>query len=301
MSGESGYRAGFVAIVGRPNVGKSTLLNHLLKEKVAIVSDKPQTTRNRLRGILSEERYQIVFVDTPGIHEPRDEINRYMVQEATATLREVDFILFLVEPSHSLGKQDLRVGNLLEDTQLPVFLLVNKVDVFSREAVGAARDLWGKRFPSMKIFPVSARTGKGVQGVLDRVVRALPEGAPFFPPDQIADQPVRFLCAELIREKVFRLTGEEVPYAVAVEVTSFREPVQDPDGPICIDANIHVERPSQKGILIGKGGGMIKRVGSEARRDMEALLGARVYLNLWVKVTRGWRNDPKSLRWLGYR
>jgi GTP-binding protein Era len=301
MSGESGYRAGFVAIVGRPNVGKSTLLNLLLKEKVAIVSDKPQTTRNRMRGILSKERFQIVFVDTPGIHQPRDEINRYMVQEATATLREVDLVLFLVEASRSLGKQDLRVGSLMEDTHLPVFLLINKVDISSRETVAAAKDLWRKRFPAMKIFSVSARTGKGVPGVLDQVVGALPEGAPFFPPDQIADQPVRFLCAELIREKVFRLTGEEVPYAVAVEVTSFREPVQDPSGPIFIDANIHVERPSQKGIIIGKGGAMIKRVGSEARRDMEALLGARVHLNLWVKVTRGWRNDPKSLRWLGYR
>jgi len=301
MSGTSESRAGFVAIVGRPNVGKSTLLNFLLKEKVAIVSDKPQTTRNRLRGILTEEGFQIVFVDTPGIHQPRDEINRYMVQEATNTLREVDAALFVAEPSRSLGKQDLRVGGLLQEAGLPVFLLINKIDVFSAEVVSVTRGLWRTRFPAWKSFAVSARTGKGVAQVLERVVRTLPEGPPFFPPDQVADQPVRFLCAELIREKVFRLTGEEVPYAVAVEVTSFREPVRDGDGPISIDANIHVERASQKGILIGKGGAMIKRVGSEARRDMEALLGARVYLNLWVKVTRGWRNDPKSLRWLGYR
>jgi len=301
MSGGDETRAGFVAIVGRPNVGKSTLLNFLLKEKVAIVSDKPQTTRNRLRGILTEERHQIVFVDTPGIHRPRDEINRYMVQEATASLREVDAALFVVEPARSLGKQDLQVGSLIWEAGLPVFLLVNKVDAFSRDVVAVTRDLWRERFPSWEIFPVSARTGEGLPQVLDRVVETLPEGPPFFPPDQVADQPVRFLCAELIREKVFRLTGEEVPYAVAVEVTSFREPVEDSGGPIAIDANIHVERASQKGILIGKGGAMIKQVGSDARRDMEALLGARVYLNLWVKVTRGWRNDPKSLRWLGYR
>jgi len=301
MSGKAGHRAGFVAIVGRPNVGKSTLLNLLLQEKVAIVSDKPQTTRNRLRGILSGKGFQIVFVDTPGIHDPRDEINRFMVQEATNALSEVDVVLFLVEASLSLGKQDLRVARLLEETRLPVFLLLNKVDAASRETVSAARELWGKRFPGMRILPISAQTGKGVQAVLDGVLRCVPEGDAFFPPDQVADQPVRFLCAEMIREKVFQLTGEEVPYAVAVEVTSFREPEKDPAGPIFIDADIHVERPSQKGILIGKGGAMIKRVGSAARQDMEALLGNKVVLNLWVKVTRGWRNDPKSLRRFGYR
>jgi GTPase len=301
MNGEKGFRSGFAAIVGSPNVGKSTLLNLLLREKVAIVSDKPQTTRNRMRGILTEEGFQVVFVDTPGIHEPRDEINRYMVQEATASLREVDLVLFLVEPSRNIGRGDLRVGKLLEDLPVPVFLLINKVDMVSEEIVGAASEACRKQFPGRKIFPVSARTGRGVQEVLEDLVRTLPEGGPLFPTDQVADQPVRFLCAELIREKVFHLTGQEVPYAVAVEVTSFREPKEDPSGLVSIDANIHVERPSQKAILIGKGGAMIREVGSMARRDMEVLLGAKVYLNLWVKVTRGWRNDPKTLRWLGYR
>ncbi len=300
MSREKNHRAGFVAIVGRPNVGKSTMLNHLLKEKVAIVSDKPQTTRDRIRGIFTGEGFQIVFVDTPGIHRARDEINRYMVQAATRTLREVDLILFLVEPTRNIGREDRLVSELLGGVDTPIFLLINKVDAATDEMVEAAAAAWRERFPSTKHFPVSARTGKGVEAVLERVVRNLPEGPAFFPEDQIADQPVRFLCAELIREKVFHLTGEEVPYAVAVEILSFREPVEDPDGPIHIEANIHVERPSQKGIIIGKGGAMIKKVGTLARKDMEILLGAKVYLNLWVKVTRGWRNDPKSLRWLGY-
>ena len=301
MNSHGGYRAGFVAIVGRPNVGKSTLLNLFIEEKVSIVSEKPQTTRNRLRGILTGPGYQIVFVDTPGIHTPRDGINRFMVEEATAALREVDLVLFLVEPSLHLGKQDLRVARLLEEARLPVFLLINKVDTVAPETLAGAGACWRERFPAMRIHPVSARTGKGVQEVLEHVVGFLPEGEAFFPPDQVADRPVRFLCAEMIREKVFCLTGEEVPYAVAVEVTSFREPVEDPSGPVFIDANIHVERTSQKGILIGKGGAMIKRVGTEARRDMESLLGNKVVLNLWVKVTRGWRNDPKSLRRFGYR
>ena len=300
MTGLSAHRAGFAAILGRPNVGKSTLLNHLLREKVAIVSDKPQTTRNRIRGILTEEGWQIVFIDTPGIHRARDEINRYMVQAATNTLKEVDLILFLVEPVRSMGKGDVAVGRLIEEAGTPALLVINKTDTVSEETVAESRRLFGRRFPSMEVHAVSALEGHGTEELLKAAVKRLPEGPAFFPPDQIADQPVRFLCAELIREKVFELTGEEVPYAVAVEILSFREPAEEGGGIIRIDANIHVDRPSQKGILIGRGGGMVKEVGTLARKDMEALLGARVHLNLWVKVTRGWRNDPNKLKWLGY-
>ena len=297
----SGFCSGFVAIVGRPNVGKSTLLNYLLQEKIAIVSDKPQTTRNQIRGILSQDTYQIVFIDTPGIHRARDEINRYMVQAAKSTFQEVDLILFLVEASSSLGKGDRMIGQALENEETPVLLVVNKMDTVTEEEGKAAVEQYRRGFPEAEVYPISALRGEGVESLLDRIVGSLPEGGPFFPVDQLADQPVRFLCAEMIREKVFNFTGEEIPYAVAVEIFSFKESAQDPLGLISIDANLHVERSSQKGISIGKKGQMLKNIGTAARRDMEALLGTRVFLKLWVKVTKGWRNDPKSLRWLGYR
>ncbi len=298
---EDGFCSGFVAIVGRPNVGKSTLLNCLLEEKIAIVSDKPQTTRNQIRGILSQDTYQIVFIDTPGIHEARDEINRYMVQAARSTFKEVDLILFMVDASHRIGKGDRMIGQAVEKEETPVLLLVNKMDTVSLEDGGAVVEQYRREFPETETYPLSALTGEGVKSLLSRIVEGLPEGGPFFPPDQLADQPVRFLCAEMIREKVFNFTGEEIPYAVAVEIFSFKESAQGPSGLISIDANLHVERSSQKGILIGKNGQMLKKIGTAARKDMEDFLGTKVFLKLWVKVTKGWRNDPKSLRWLGYR
>ncbi len=298
---KDGFRSGFVAIVGRPNVGKSTLLNLLLKEKVSIVSDKPQTTRNEIKGILTENDFQIVFLDTPGIHKAKDEINRYMVQRALATFHEVDLILFVVEPADRLGKGDQYIGKILEEVDTPVFLLINKMDLLTKKKGKMAKRLYREWFPSKEIFPVSALMGHGVDGLVERIVNQLPEGHPYFPVDEFTDQPLRFLSAELIREKVFLFLGDEVPYAVAVEVTSFREDALDASGLIAIDADIHVERSSQKGILIGKGGQMLKKIGTEARRDMEALLGAKVFLNLWVKVSKGWRNDPKSLKRFGYK
>ena len=298
---QEGFRSGFVALVGRPNVGKSTLLNLLLKEKVSIVSDKPQTTRNEIKGILSENDYQVVFLDTPGIHKAKDEINRYMVQRALATFQEVDLILFIVEPADRLGKGDQYIGKILQEVNTPVFLIINKMDLSPGKKGKAVKEHYRKWFPTYEIFPISALKGHGVKGVVQRIVGRLPEGFPYFPTDELTDQPLRFICAELIREKVFQFLGEEVPYAVAVEITSFREETRETSGLVAIDADIHVERSSQKGILIGKGGQMLKKIGTEARRDMEALLGARVFLNLWVKVSKGWRNDPKSLKRFGYK
>ncbi len=298
------FRAGFAAIVGRPNVGKSTLLNLLLGEKVTIVSDRPQTTRNTIRGILTGPDYQIVFLDTPGIHKAKDEINRYMVRKALETFGEVDVILFMVEADADgggPGKGDLHIGRLLRDVETPVLLVINKMDRVRegsrKEAVEAFRRLW----PGWPAFPVSALTGEGVEALLEETVRRIPEGHPFFPADQVSDQPLRFLSAEMIREKVFLFTGDEVPYSVAVEIESFREDPDDPSGLVSIEATIHVERPSQKGILIGREGRMLKKIGTAAREDLERLIGAKVFLKLWVKVTRGWKNDPKSLRRLGYR
>ncbi len=298
---KDGFRSGFVAIIGRPNVGKSTLLNLILKEKVSIVSDKPQTTRNEIKGILTENDFQIVFLDTPGIHKAKDEINRYMVQKALATFHEVDLILFVVEPADKLGKGDQYIGKILEEVDTPAFLLINKMDLLTKKKGKMAKRLCREWFPGKEIFPISALKGHGVDGLVERIVNQLPEGHPYFPVDEFTDQPLRFLSAEMIREKVFLFLGEEVPYAVAVEVTSFREDARDASGLIAIDADIHVERSSQKGILIGKGGQMLKKIGTEARRDMEALLGAKVFLNLWVKVSKGWRNDPKSLKRFGYK
>jgi GTP-binding protein Era len=298
---EGGFRSGFVAIAGRPNVGKSTLLNALLKEKVAIVSDKPQTTRNTIRGILTGESYQIVFIDTPGIHKPRDEINRYMVRTALSTLREVDLVLFMVEPDDRIGKGDMHIGKALEEVRTPVLVLINKMDCLGEEDREPVVARCREAYPGRPLFPVSALRGEGLEAVLEGVVEKLPQGQPYFPPDQYTDQPLRFLSAEIIREKAFQFTGEEVPYAVAVEIVSYEEDSQNPEGLVSIEANLHVERPSQKGILIGKGGQMLKRIGTAARKDLEAIVGTRVYLKLWVKVSKGWRNDPKRLGFLGYR
>jgi GTP-binding protein Era len=298
---ELGFRSGFVAIVGRPNVGKSTLLNALLKEKVAIVSDKPQTTRNTIRGILTEVDYQVVFLDTPGIHKPKDAINQYMVRTALATLREVDLVLFMMEPDERIGKGDQYIGKALGEVKTPVFVVINKMDCVREKERAAVVERYRAAFPERQLFPVSALKGDGLEAVLERVIERLPEGHPYFPSDQYTDQPLRFLSAEIIREKAFQFTGEEVPYAVAVEIVSYKEDPSHPEGLVAIEANIHVERPSQKGILIGKGGQMLKRIGTAARKDLEALVGTKVFLRLWVKVTKGWRNDPKRLSNLGYR
>jgi len=299
--GGDGFRSGFVAIVGRPNVGKSTLLNALLKEKVAIVSDKPQTTRNTIRGILTEEAYQIVFLDTPGIHKPKDAINQYMVRTALSTLGEVDLVLFMMEPEERVGKGDQYIGKALGEVETPVLVVINKMDCVSERGRAAVVERYRAAFPERQLFPVSALRGEGLEAVLDGVIERLPEGHPYFPSDQYTDQPLRFLSAEIIREKAFQFTGEEVPYAVAVEIVSYKEDPLSPEGLVAIEANIHVERPSQKGILIGKGGQMLKRIGTAARKDLEALVGTKVFLRLWVKVTKGWRNDPKRLSNLGYR
>jgi GTP-binding protein Era len=299
--GKTGFRFGLVAVVGRPNVGKSTLVNRILGEKLAIISDKPQTTRNLIRGVFSRDDCQIVLIDTPGIHKAREQINRYMVQKALSTFQESDLILFLVEPAPALGKGDQVIGGLLSEVSTPIFLLVNKIDRVFGEEREEVLGFYRRAFPSMKLFPVSALKGEGVPDLIERIVALLPEGEPHFNPDEFTDQPIRFLCAELIREKVFRFTGEEIPYSVAVEVSSFQERPEDSSAPVYIEANLHVERPSQKGILIGQGGRMLKRIGTAARMEMERLLGVKVVLKLWVKVTRGWKNDPQTLRRLGYR
>ena len=294
MSDEKDFRSGFVAIVGRPNVGKSTLLNALLGEKLSITSDKPQTTRNRIRGILSRSGAQIVFIDTPGIHKPLHKMNELMVQTALRTYGEVDVILLLVEATERPGAGDRFIIETLARVNTPVFLLINKLDLVPKERLLPLIAEYSSLYPFVEIIPVSALKND-LGGLVDVVLKRMPAGPQYFPDDQLSDQPERFIVAEIIREKVFGLTKDEIPYSSAVIIEEMKE---EPDITRII-AVIYVERDSQKGILIGKGGEMLKRIGTLARQDAEKLLGVKVFLQLWVKVKKGWREDDRMLKNIG--
>lgn len=292
------FRSGFVSIIGRPNVGKSTLLNRILGEKIVITSDKPQTTRNRIKGILNITGAQIIFIDTPGIHRAKSLLNRYMVNEALASIREVDLILFLVDADSTAVGQETQILELLSEVRVPVILVLNKIDLVVKEALLEKIAGYARLYPFKEIVPVSAMSGDGVGRLVECVSASLSEGPLYFPDDILSDVPERFLVAEIIREKIFRLTCNEVPYSVAVEVESFKE---RPDGTlISIAATINVARDSQKGIIIGKRGAMLKNIGMEARREIEHLLDTRVFLELYVKVRRDWSEDPRMLKEMGY-
>ncbi|MFO7168563.1 MAG: GTPase Era [Chloroflexota bacterium] len=289
-------RSGFVAIVGRPNVGKSTLLNALLGQKVAIVSRKPQTTRTAIRGILNRPGAQIVFVDTPGIHQPRTRLGSYMVEQARRSIPDADVICFVVDISEPPRRLDRRIADLVRRARAPHLLVLNKVDRPTKhgaENLQAYRDLG----PWDMEVAISALRGEGLEALVDEIVKRLPEGTLLYPPDQVTDQSERELAAELVREQVLRHTEEEVPHSVAVEVEEWEEK----ERAIYIRMTIYVEKDSQKGILIGAGGAMLKKIGSAARRGIEAALGRQVFLDLWVKPRPHWRDDPSSLRWLGYQ
>jgi GTP-binding protein Era len=293
------FRSGYVALIGAPNVGKSTLLNQLLKEKISITAPKPQTTRNRVLGILSEPDCQVVFVDTPGIHNPRDQFNRILVDTALSTLSEVDTVCFLVDPSEG-GREinDFMIQNL-ERVKSPLVLAINKIDLMRDKGMLLPMiQKYSSLLPFEAVIPISALTGDGVGELLDEIKRLLPEGPRYFPEDYLTDQPERFFVSEIVREKIFRLLHEEVPYAVAVTVEKFSE---EPERNfIHIEATVNVERDSQKAIIIGKKGQMLKEIGSQARRDIEVLLGCRVYLGLFVRVQKNWRKDRRALQEFGY-
>lgn len=295
---ENPFRSGFVSIIGRPNVGKSTLLNRILGEKIVITSDKPQTTRNRIQGIHNVPGAQIVFIDTPGIHQARSRLNKYMVDVAVSSIREVDLILFLVEANQKPGEQEQEIIDVLAGATAPVFLVINKVDLTEKGAVLERIAAYKDRFPFREIVPVSAGTGDGVEYLVELVRKALPEGPVYFPDDILTDVPERFIAAEIIREKVFRLTRDEIPYATAVEVDSFKE--REDGGLVSIAATITVERDSQKGIIIGKKGAMLKKIGSASRVEIEKLLNTKVFLELFVRVRKDWSEDERMLKELGY-
>jgi GTP-binding protein Era len=294
MTDEKKFKSGFISIIGRPNVGKSTLLNSLLGEKIAIISDKPQTTRNRILGIVSRPDAQLVFMDTPGIHKPMHKMNEVMVKTALQACNEVDVILMLVEAMEKPGGGDRFIIEKLVDVKTPVFLLINKTDLVKKEALLPLIGEFSRLYNFAELIPVSALKND-LGGLIEAILKRLPQGPKYFPDDQLTDQPERFVVSEMIREKIFELTKEEIPYSTAVVIEDMKE---KPDI-THVTATIYVERDSQKGILIGKGGAMLKKIGTLARHDAEKLLGVKVFLQLLVKVKKGWREDEHSLRNFG--
>lgn len=294
--GDRGFRSGFVTVVGRPNAGKSTLLNHLLGQKVLIVSDKPQTTRNRIQCIVTEDRGQIVFLDTPGIHKPKHKLGEYMVEEAKESLGDVDIILYMVDAAVPLGRGEEFVIEMLRKAKAPCILALNKVDLINKEQLAKQVKTFAQLMDFKAIVPVSALTGENTDELLNVIFESLPEGPLYYPQDEVTDQPERFIMAELIREKVLQMTRDEVPHSIAVVV----DEVEEKKTLVKVRATIVVERDSQKGIIIGQGGNMLKTIGRLARVDIEALLGSQVFLELWVKVRKDWRNRIDTMRHLGY-
>ncbi|MBN2283189.1 MAG: GTPase Era [Deltaproteobacteria bacterium] len=292
-------KSGFIGIVGRPNVGKSSLLNAIMGEKIAITTHKPQTTRNRIKGIKNTAGGQFIFLDTPGIHRARNPMNRAMVMAAVDTLSDVDIILFLVECGSPLNDDDrLTIGSFKELT-IPVMLIINKIDLVTKEELLGLIDRLRHLHDFEEVIPLSALKGFNVDTLLNVIGRHLPEGPPFFPPDMITDATERFLAAEMIREKITLLTHQEVPYATVVIVDSFKD--DEKKNLIGIQATIHVEKHSQKGIIIGRGGTMLKRIGTQARIDMERFFNSRVFLELFVRVSKDWTRDSRFLDEMGYR
>jgi GTP-binding protein Era len=291
-------KAGFVSLVGRPNAGKSTLLNRLVGTKLAIVSDKPQTTRNRIVGVRNYPDAQVVFVDTPGIHRPLHRMNVRMVDAALDTLREVDLLALVVDAAESSGRGQEFVFGLLKNVTAPVFLILNKVDLIKRTRLLPMIDEYSRRGSFAEIVPVSAATGENVERLERAIVERLPDGEPLYPTDYLTDQPERFLAGEMVREKVLQFTREEIPFSSAVLVDRFEE-ADGPDGMLKLYCTIVVERESQKPIVIGRGGEMIKRIGTAARGDLERFFGVRVFLDLRVQVRSEWREDERLLTDLG--
>lgn len=297
--GAADHRSGFVTLLGRPNVGKSTLLNRLLGQKVAIVSPRPQTTRNRITGIRTLPGAQVVFVDTPGLHAPTGRLGEFMVATALKALEGVDVVVLVVEATESPEALDEVSLGALAKVTVPALLALNKVDrLQDKRLLLPLMEAYARRHPFRELIPVSALDGTGVDRLEAAVLALLPPGPPYYPPDTVTDQPETFFVAEVIREKLFLLTRQEVPYACAVRC---EELVERESGRLYIRAVIYVEQPSQKGIVIGAGGAMLKRIGQAARQELEAFFGVPVYLDLWVDVRRHWRRDPEALRQLGYR
>lgn len=292
------HRSGFISIIGRPNVGKSTFLNHVIGQKIAIMSDKPQTTRNKVQGVLTTNDAQMVFIDTPGIHKPKHKLGDFMIKLALNTLKEVDLVLFMINAEEGFGRGDEFIIEKLQNIQTPVYLVINKIDQISPDALLPLIEQYNEKYDFAEIIPISALQGNNVERLLEQILQRLPEGPQFYPSDQVTDHPERFIVSELIREKALHLTREEVPHSLAVVIDKM-SPRENSDV-IDVMATIIVERDSQKGIIIGKQGKMLKEIGKRARIDIENLLGSRVFLEVWVKVQKDWRNKAFHLRDLGF-
>lgn len=291
-------KSGFVTLIGRPNVGKSTLMNKIIGQKIAITSNKPQTTRNRIQTVYTDERGQIVFLDTPGIHKSKNKLGDYMVNVAEKTLKEVDVILWLVEPSTFIGAGERHILEQLKKVKTPVFLIINKVDTVERDEIFKFIDTYRKEYEFMEIIPASAMKGNNVDTIVDMIYKYLPYGPAYYDEDTVTDQPVRQIASELIREKALKCLDDEIPHGIAVSIDrmNYRK-----DGSIVdIDATIICERESHKGIIIGKGGAMLKKIGSAARYEIEKLVKTKVNLKLWVKVKKEWRDSDFLLKNFGY-
>lgn len=292
------FKSGYISILGRPNVGKSTLFNRIIGEKVAIVAEKPQTTRNRILGIRNLEGGQLIFLDTPGLHEGRSELNRRMVQTAISSAAEADILLFVIEAASPPMKEDQWMAKSLRESKGIPFLLINKIDLVRKERLLPLMDQYRKCHSFEQMIPVSALTGEGMDILLDEILKSLPESPPYFPEEFFTDRTEREIVSEMIREKVIEQTYQEVPHSSAVTIESFKE--QADKNLVVIQGTIHVEKGSQKKILIGKGGQRLKKIGEAARKEIEAFLGKRIFLDLWVKVEKDWTRDPRALDAMGY-
>lgn len=292
------YKSGFVTVIGRPNVGKSTLINKIIGQKIAITSDKPQTTRSRIQCILTQDDAQIIFLDTPGIHKPKFKLGEYMLKAAEGTLKEVDAIFFVIDATKKFGGGEKYILERLSTTTKPVILVVNKVDLIEREKILPIIAYYSTHRNFAAVVPISAMNGTNINALINEAKKFLPEGVQYYPADMVTDQPERLIIAELIREKLLHATQDEVPHSIAVDIEEF---TRRDNGTIFIRATIYVERDSQRGILIGKGGAMLKNIGKAARPEIEMLLGAKIFLDLWVKVKRDWRNSIGALQSFGLK
>ena len=291
------HKSGFVSIIGRPNVGKSTFVNRVIGHKIAIMSDKAQTTRNKIQGVMTRDDAQIIFIDTPGIHKPKHKLGDYMMRVAKNTLSEIDAIMFMVNVNEDIGRGDEYIMEMLKNVKTPIFLVLNKIDLVHPDALMQKIEQYKEYMDFTDIIPISALEGLNVDHFIDVLKSYLPEGPKYYPDDQISDHPEQFVVSEIIREKILHLTSEEIPHAIGVNVDRM---IKEDEDRVRIEATIYVERDSQKGIVIGKGGKKLKEVGKRARHDIEMLLGSKVYLELWVKVQRDWRNKVNFIRQIGY-
>lgn len=292
------FYSGFISLVGRPNVGKSTLMNRLIGEKIAIISPKPQTTRNRIQSILTKDDFQVIFIDTPGIHKPKHKLGNYMVKAAETTLNEVDAVFMLVEPTERVLELDRYVIERLEGIKTPVILVINKIDTIEKSKILTVIDMFKSLYNFAEIIPVSAKMGENTDQLMEVIKKYLPEGPQYFPEDMVTDQPERQIAAEIIREKALQLLQEEIPHGIAVEISAMKK--RNDKDMVDVEATIYCEKDSHKGIIIGKQGAMLKKIGTRARVDISALLGSPINLQIWIKVKKDWRDSDFLLKNFGY-